>query len=422
MNPMTNIVQDKSKTDTKWDMNAIRQDFPILAREVHGKPLVYLDNAASSQMPRQVIDRLVHYHSFEHANVHRGIHTLSQEATDAFEESRRKIQQFIGADDYSEVIWTAGTTDAINMVAQTYGRQFIGQGDEVVISEMEHHANIVSWQLICEQQGANLKVIRVNDAGELDLDHYRSLLNNRTKMVAVAHISNVLGTVNPVEHIIHEAHDKGIPVLLDGAQGVLHTPVNVRKLDCDFYAFSGHKMLGPTGIGVLYGKKDWLEKLPPYQGGGEMIDRVTFAKTTYNVLPFKMEAGTPSIAAAVTLGSSVDYIRSMGGIERIASHEDKLLDYATKRLSEIEGLRIIGNARRKASIISFVMEGIHPHDVGTLLDQQGIAIRTGHHCAQPLMDRYNIPATSRASFALYNTRVEIDSLIEGIQRVKEIFE
>lgn len=422
MRSTTHIIPDKDRISRTRDMGDLRKDFPILGRKIHDKPLVYLDNAASTQMPRPVIDRLIHYHSFEHANVHRGIHTLSQEATDAFEEAREKIRTYIGAGDTSEVIWTSGTTDAINLVAQTYGRTFIDRGDEVVISEMEHHANIVSWQLICEQRGAKLKVIHVSDTGELDLDHYRSLLNDRTKMVAVAHISNVLGTVNPVDIIIREAHEKGIPVLLDGAQGVLHIPLDVHELDCDFYAFSGHKMLGPTGIGVLYGKKEWLDNLPPYRGGGEMIDRVTFEKTTYNTLPFKMEAGTPSIAAAITLGAAVDYINSIGGVKWMAAHEQDLLEYATGRLEEIGGLKIVGNAAEKASIVSFVLDGIHPHDVGTLLDQQGIAIRTGHHCAQPLMDRYNIPATSRASFALYNTREEIDRLAAGIRRVQEIFE
>lgn len=420
MTPEAKILSDKKLSNPALDVDAIRRDFPILGRKIHDKPLVYLDNAASSQMPKPVIDRLVRYHSYEHANVHRGIHTLSQDATDAFEDARRKVQRFIGAEDPAEVIWTSGTTDSINLVAQTYGRKFIGEEDEIIISEMEHHANIVSWQLACERSGARLRIIPINEAGELEIDRFRALLNNRTKLVAIAHISNVLGTINPVNEIIREAHEKGVPVLLDGAQAVLHTPVDMHELDCDFYAFSGHKMLGPTGIGVLYGKKDLLEQMPPYRGGGEMIDRVTFEKTTYNALPFKMEAGTPSIAAAITLGAAIDYIENIG-IDRIVSYEHRLLEYATERIGALDGVRILGTASNKSSIISFLMDGIHPHDVGTLLDQQGIAIRTGHHCAQPLMDRYRIPATSRASFALYNTEAEVDRLVEGISKVREIF-
>lgn len=401
-------------------LKTIRGDFPVLNRKINGYPLVYFDNAASSQMPKPVLDRLISYHRNEHANVHRGIHTLSQEATNFFEEARIKVRKFIGAKEDGEVIWTSGTTDSINMIAQIYGRMFINEGDEVIVSEMEHHANIVSWQIICEQKGASLKVIPIDDKGDLILEEYECLLNDKTKMVAITHVSNVLGTVNPVHEIIKMAHEKNIPVLLDGAQSAPHMPVNMQELDCDFYAFSGHKMFGPTGIGVLYGKKEWLEILPPFRGGGEMIERVTFEKTTYNELPFKMEAGTPSIAAAITLGAAVDYINQTG-IENIEAYEKYLLDYATRRLSETKGVKILGEAREKASIISFMLDGIHPHDVGTLLDQQGIAIRTGHHCAQPLMDRFNIPATSRVSFSIFNTVDEINKLVTGIKKVQEIF-
>ena len=403
-----------------WNVESIRKDFPILTRQVYDKPLVYLDNAASSQMPQTVIDRLVAYHSHEHANVHRGIHYLSQKATTAFEEARIKVQNFIGADDSSEIIWTGGTTDAINLVAQTYGKTFMKEGDEIIISEMEHHANIVSWQILCEQNGARLKVIPIDDNGDLILEEYENLLNDRTRMVAITHISNVLGTINPVKEVISMAHERDIPVLLDGAQGAPHIPVNVKELDCDFYAFSGHKMQGPTGIGVLYGKRKWLEKMPPYRGGGEMIDKVTFEKTTYNDLPFKFEAGTPSIAASIALGSAIDYLENIG-MNRIEAYEMQLLEYATEILQHIDGVKIIGTANRKSSIISFMIDDIHPHDVGTLLDRQGIAIRTGHHCAQPLMTRFNIPATSRASFALFNTDKEIDKLAEGIKKVQQIF-
>ncbi len=402
------------------EIQAIRDEFSVLNRSVNGYPLVYFDNAASSQMPKPVLDRLIEYHSNEHANVHRGIHTLSQEATNFFEEAREKVSKFINAREDAEIIWTSGTTDSINMIAQIYGRMFINEGDEVIVSEMEHHANIVSWQMICEQKGACLKVIPIDDKGDLILEEYKRLLNEKTKMVAVTHVSNVLGTVNPVKEIIQLAHERNIPVLLDGAQSAPHIPVDMQELDCDFYAFSGHKMFGPTGIGVLYGKKEWLEVLPPYRGGGEMIDRVTFEKTTYNELPFKMEAGTPSIAASIALGAAIDYINRIG-IENIEGYEKFLLNYATEKFSKLDGIKILGEAKEKASIISFMVEDIHPHDVGTLLDQQGIAIRTGHHCAQPLMDRFDIPATSRVSFSIFNTTKEIDKLILAIKKVQEIF-
>lgn len=402
------------------EIQAIRDEFSVLNRSVNGYPLVYFDNAASSQMPKPVLDRLIEYHSNEHANVHRGIHTLSQEATNFFEEAREKVSKFINAREDAEIIWTSGTTDSINMIAQIYGRMFINEGDEVIVSEMEHHANIVSWQMICEQKGACLKVIPIDDKGDLILEVYKRLLNEKTKMVAVTHVSNVLGTVNPVKEIIQLAHERNIPVLLDGAQSAPHIPVDMQELDCDFYAFSGHKMFGPTGIGVLYGKKEWLEVLPPYRGGGEMIDRVTFEKTTYNELPFKMEAGTPSIAASIALGAAIDYINRIG-IENIEGYEKFLLNYATEKFSKLDGIKILGEAKEKASIISFMVEDIHPHDVGTLLDQQGIAIRTGHHCAQPLMDRFDIPATSRVSFSIFNTTKEIDKLILAIKKVQEIF-
>ncbi|HKJ34177.1 MAG TPA: cysteine desulfurase [Balneolales bacterium] len=420
MSTLTNVDNKQNSLLKDWDVEQFRSDFPVLNQMVNDSPLIYFDNAASSQMPQKVIDRLVTYHSHEHANVHRGIHYLSQKATTAFEEARTKVQHFIGASDSSEIIWTSGTTDSINLVAQTYGRSFMEEGDEIIISEMEHHANIVSWQILCDQNGAKLKVIPIDDNGDLILEEYEKLLNDRTKIVAITHISNVLGTINPVKKVIERAHSKGVPVLLDGAQSAPHMPVNVQDLDCDFYAFSGHKMHGPTGIGVLYGKKEWLDQMPPYRGGGEMIDEVTFEKTTYNDLPFKFEAGTPSIAASIALGTAIDYLNEIG-MDRIAAYEDHLLDYATKKLQNLDGIKIVGTAKEKSSIISFMLDDIHPHDVGTLLDQQGIAIRTGHHCAQPLMTRFNIPATSRASFALFNTEEEIDKLVEGLRKVKKIF-
>ena len=403
-----------------FDVARIREDFPILKELVHGKPLVYLDNAATTQKPQAVIDALVNYYQTENSNVHRGVHTLSQLATDAYEGAREKVRQFINAEHDKEIIFVRGTTEGINLVAQTYGRANIGPGDEIIITAMEHHSNIVPWQILCEEKGAHLKVIPINDDGELLLEEYESLLGPRTKFVSVVHQSNALGTINPVEEIIELAHARGVPVLLDGAQAVAHVPIDVQKMGCDFYAFSGHKLYGPTGVGVLYGRADLLDAMPPYQGGGEMIRSVTFEKTLYNVIPNKFEAGTQNIAGSVGLGAAMDYVNSVG-TDNIAAYEKELLAYGAERLSEIELVKLIGTARHKGSILSFVMENAHPHDVGTILDAEGIAVRTGHHCAQPLMDRYGVPATVRASLAFYNTKEEIDTLVKGIDRVIEVF-
>ena len=412
------ISQPEIPTMINWD--TIRSQFPVLRQHVNGKPLVYLDNGASSQMPQVVIDRINHYHSHEHANIHRGIHTLSQRATDAYELSRKKVRDFINAGSLEEVIFTTGTTDSINLVAQSYGLKHFKEGDEIILSQMEHHANIIPWQLIAEQTGAVLKVIPITGAGELILDEYYKLLSGRTKMVAVIHVSNVLGTINPVKEIIEAAHKKGIPVLVDGAQAVPHSSVDVQDLDADFYAFSAHKMCGPTGLGVLYGKKELLEAMPPYRGGGDMIDKVTFEKTTWNDLPHKFEAGTPPIAAGIGLGSAIDFLNEIG-MENITTREQELLEYATQKLEVVDGVRIVGTAKNKASVISFLMQGIHPSDAGTILDQEGIAIRTGHHCAQPIMQYYTIPGTMRASISFYNNEKDIDTLVEGIYTVKEFF-
>ena len=403
-----------------FDVDKIRADFPVLNQTINGKPLVYLDNAATSQKPQSVIDTLVSYYSTENANVHRGVHTLSQRATDDYEEARDKVKRFINADKDDEIIFVRGTTEGINLISQTYGRSCIGEGDEIIISSMEHHSNIVPWQILCQEKGATLRVIPVNDLGELLLDDYELLFTAKTKLVSIVHQSNALGTINPAKEIVDIAHGHGVPVLLDGAQAIAHMEVDVRELGCDFYAFSGHKLYGPTGIGVLYGKESILEEMPPYQAGGEMIKSVTFEETLYNVLPNKFEAGTPNIAGAIGLGAAIDYVETLG-IGQIAAYESELLQYGTDRLSSIEGLKIIGTADRKGSLISFVMEGIHPHDIGTILDAEGIAIRTGHHCAQPLMDRFGVPATARASFAFYNTKEEIDVLVKGIDRVIEVF-
>tara|TARA_R110002124_G_scaffold183735_9_gene351257 strand:- start:36162 stop:37409 length:1248 start_codon:yes stop_codon:yes gene_type:complete len=405
---------------TKIDWAEIRAQFPVLQQEVNGKKLVYLDNGASSQMPKSVSDRIDKYHKHEHANVHRGIHSLSQKATDAFEETRSKIRDFINAGNLEEIIYTTGTTDSINLVAQSYGRKNFKAGDEILVSEMEHHANIVPWQMIAEETGAKLKVIPMNDKGELLMEEFYALLSDKTKMVAVVHVSNALGTINPVEEIIEAAHKKNIPVLVDGAQAVPHSKVDVQALDADFYAFSAHKMCGPTGFGILYGKKELLNAMPPYRGGGDMIDKVTFEKTTWNDLPHKFEAGTPPISAGVGLGSSVDFLNEIG-MEAIAEREHELLEYATQKLNQIEGLTIIGTADKKASVISFLLDGIHPTDAGTILDQQGIAVRTGHHCAQPVMQHYDIPGTLRASISFYNNEEDIDRLVKGIELVKEFF-
>lgn len=414
---MSNTITDISSS-INWD--EIRNDFTVLNQSINGKPLVYLDNGASSQMPLSVSDRIDAYHKNEHANVHRGIHSLSQKATDAYEATRSIVRDFINAGSLEEVIFTTGTTDSINLVAQCYGRKFFQEGDEIIVSEMEHHANIVPWQMIAEERGATLKVIPMTDSGELDTDAYSSMLSDKTKMVAVVHISNVLGTVNPVEQIIEEAHKRDIPVLVDGAQAVPHSQVDVQALDADFYTFSAHKMCGPTGFGVLYGKKDLLNNMPPYRGGGDMIDKVTFEKTTWNDLPFKFEAGTPPISAGVGFAAAIKYLSKIG-MDNIAAREAELLQYATKAMSLIEGLKIIGTAENKASVISFLLDGIHPTDAGTILDQKGIAVRTGHHCAQPIMQHYDIPGTLRASISFYNNEEDIDRLVEGIKTVKEFF-
>ena len=404
----------------QFDVDKIRADFPVLGQMINGKPLVYLDNAATSQKPQSVIDSLVNYYSTENANVHRGVHTLSQRATDDYEEARAKIRRFINAEKDEEIIFVRGTTEGINLISQTFGRSCISEGDEIIISSMEHHSNIVPWQILCQEKGAKLRVVPVNDIGELLLDEYERLFTANTKLVSIVHQSNALGTINPAKEIVDIAHGHGVPVLLDGAQAIAHLGVDVRDLGCDFYAFSGHKLYGPTGIGVLYGKGSLLEEMPPYQAGGEMIRSVTFEETLYNTLPNKFEAGTPNIAGAIGLGAAIDYVGTIG-MDEISVYESELLQYGTDRLSGIEGLKIIGTADKKGSVISFIMEGVHPHDIGTILDAEGIAIRTGHHCAQPLMDRFGVPATARASFAFYNTKEEIDVLVRGIDRVIEVF-
>jgi cysteine desulfurase/selenocysteine lyase len=402
------------------DVERIRADFPILDLRIEGKPLVYLDNAASSQMPQQVIDRLVRYQATQHANIHRAVHTLSEIATAEYEEARRKLARFINAREERELIFTSGTTEAINLAMHAYGRKFIGAGDEIILTTLEHHSNIVPWQMLAEEKGARIRVVPINDAGELLLDDYETLFNERTKLVGVAHVSNALGSVNPVKQMIAFARARGVPVLVDGAQAVPHMKVDVQDLDCDFYAFSGHKLCGPTGIGILYGKAALLERMQPFKGGGDMILSVTFEKTTYNVIPQKFEAGTPPIAAAIGLGAAVDYLSAIG-MDAIAAHELDLLDYATGQLERMPGVRIIGSAREKAAVLSFALEGVHPHDVGTLLNQDGVAVRTGHHCAQPVMQRFKVPATSRASFAFYNTMAEVDALVAGIRNVQKVF-
>jgi cysteine desulfurase/selenocysteine lyase len=402
------------------DIARIRQDFPVLNQPFHGKPLIYLDSAVSGLPPRQVVDRVTHYQTFEHTNVHRGVSTLSQEATDRFEEAREKVRAFINAPSSAQIIWTRGTTESVNLVAQTFGRAQVGAGDEILLSAMEHHSNIVPWQLLAQEKGARIKVIPMTDAGELILDDLESLISARTKILGVTHVSNVLGTINPVKEIIARAHAKGVPVLVDGAQGVPHLPVDVTDLDADFYVFSGHKLSGPTGIGVLYGRRELLEAMPPWQGGGSMILSVAWEKTTFCGLPTKFEAGTPAIAQAIGLGAAIDYILALG-LERIGAHEHDLLAYAHERCSAIPGLRIIGRAKNKASVLSFVLDDIHPHDIGSILDHEGIVVRAGHHCAQPVMQRLGIPATTRASFSFFNTREEIDALVSGILKVQEIF-
>lgn len=403
-----------------FDVEKYRRDFPLLNQKVYGKQLVYLDNAATTQKPQAVIDAVTRYYSAENANIHRGIHYLSQKATDAYDESRDKIQHFLGARDWREIIFVRGATEGINLVAQSYGRKFLKEGDEVIISAMEHHSNIVPWQILCEETGARLRVVPINDRGELLLGEYEKLLNKRTRFVSITQMSNALGTINPVKRMIEIAHRTGVPVLVDGAQSAPHLAVDVQDLDCDFFVFSGHKIYGPTGIGVLYGKAEWLERMPPYQGGGDMISRVSFEKTLYNKIPFKFEAGTPHIEGVIGLGAAIDYLTKIG-LGKIAAYEAELLAYAAEKLSSIPGLRLIGTAKEKASIVSFVLGEIHAHDIGTILDQQGIAIRAGHHCAMPVMERFQVPATARASLAFYNRKEDIDTLERGISKVFEVF-
>jgi cysteine desulfurase/selenocysteine lyase len=402
-----------------FDVQRIRRDFPILHQKVHGKPLVYLDNAATTQKPLAVIEAIGNYYRHDNSNIHRGVHTLSERATEAYEKVRVAAQKFLNAADTKEIIFVRGTTEAINLVAQSYGRKNVGSGDEVVITAMEHHSNIVPWQLLCEEKGARLRVAPINDRGELLLEEFEKLLGPKTKIVAVGHLSNALGTINPVHEIVRMAHARNIPVLVDGAQAAPRMTVDVQELDCDFYAISGHKMYGPTGIGILYGKSRLLEAMPPYQGGGDMIASVTFDKTVYNRLPYKFEAGTPNIADTIGLGAAIEYLNGLG-LEEIEQHEADLLSYATQAVESIPGVRVIGTAVEKAGVLSFVMDEIHPHDIGTILDSEGIAVRTGHHCAQPVMQRFNIPATARASFGLYNMREEVDALVAGIHKVREV--
>ena len=403
-----------------FDIQSIRRQFPILAQTMRGKPLVYLDNAATTQKPQAVLDTLSQYYAAENANIHRGVYALSQDATRAYEGARSKLATFLNAAEPAEIIFTRNATEGINLVAQTFGRSEVGAGDEVVISEMEHHSNIVPWQLLCEEKGAHLRVAPINDDGELMLDELAALLGPRTKLVSIVHMSNSLGTVNPVREVVELAHGFDIPILIDGSQAAYHMPVDVRALDCDFYVVTGHKLYGPTGIGALYGRRRLLDAMPPYQGGGDMISSVTFERTTYNEVPHKFEAGTPHIAGAIGLGAAVDFLDDVG-FDAIVSHERRLLDYATVALSGLPGLRFIGTAREKASILSFVLDGVHPHDVGTVVDTEGVAIRTGHHCTQPVMDRFGVPATARASLAMYNTTGDIDRLVTALSKVREVF-
>jgi cysteine desulfurase / selenocysteine lyase len=412
---------EATKPMSNWDVEKVRKDFPVLSQTVNGKPLVYLDNSASSQVPQIVIDRGSKYLREEHSNIHRGVHYLSQHATTAYEAAREKVKRFINAPDVKECIFVRGTTEGVNLVASSYGRRFIGEGDEIIVSQMEHHSNILPWQVVAEDRGARVRMIPINERGELIIDEYENLLNERTKMVAVAHVSNSLGTINPIRKMIATAHKFGVPVLVDAAQSVPHFPVDVQDLDCDFFVFSGHKMFAPTGSGVLYGKREWLDRMPPYHTGGGMIRTVSFDGSTYAPIPEKFEAGTPAIAAGIGLGAAIDYINSID-FKTAAAYERELLEYATGRLSDIPGVKIIGTAADKASVLSFTIEGVHPHDVGTILDQDGIAVRAGHHCAQPVMQFFQVSATARASFAFYNTRDEVDRLADAIQKVIEVFQ
>jgi len=420
MNMQATMTKERSGRAQTLDVGAVRQDFPILEERIHGKPLVYLDNAATAQKPRSVIDCVKHYYSHDNSNIHRGVHLLSERATEAYENTRIKVKDFLNAADAREIVFVRGTTEAINLVAHSYGGSHVKEGDEVVISAMEHHSNIVPWQLLCAAKGASLRVVPITDEGEIPLSDYTKALGSRTKLVALAHVSNALGTVNPVKQMIEEAHARGIPVLVDGAQAAPHLPVDVRELGCDFYAFSGHKLYGPTGVGVLYGKSELLEQMPPYQGGGDMIRVVTFEKTEYNDLPYKFEAGTPNMAGVIGLGAAIDYAQSLG-LGPLAEHEDRLLRHAVEKLGSMQEVRLIGNPTTRVSLVSFVLEGIHAHDVGTILDQEGVAVRTGHHCAMPVMDRFGVPATVRASFACYNTEGEVDALVNGLEKALEVF-
>jgi cysteine desulfurase/selenocysteine lyase len=419
MKAVSPLAESRAPLGT-FDVMRLREDFPILQLKVHGKPLVYLDNGATSQKPQAVIDALNRYYSLQNSNIHRGVHCLSEQATTAYEAARGKIREFINAGLDKQIIFVRGTTEAINLVAQCYGRSFLKAGDEIIVSAMEHHSNIVPWQILCEQTGAKLRVIPINHDGELVMEEFRRLLNDRTKFVSITHVSNALGTIVPVKEIVALSHERGVPVMLDGAQAVPHLRVDVQDLGCDFYAFSGHKLFGPTGVGVLYGRAELLEKMPPYQGGGDMISLVTFEKTHYNVLPYKFEAGTPHIAGGIGLGTAIDYLLTLNW-HQLAAHERKLLSYATDALSSIDGLRIIGTAKEKAGVLSFVLDHVHAHDVGTILDQEGVAVRAGHHCAMPVMQRFGVPATTRASFAFYNTIEEIDVLVRAIHRVRKVF-
>jgi len=415
------VVLAQQHTDKpRLDVEALRRDFPALSLTPYGNPLVYLDSAASAQKPEVVIEAEARCYREYYANVHRGVHYLSAKATVAYEDARRKVARFLGAGDSNEIVFVRGTTEAINLVAATYGRRHVGEGDEVLVTTMEHHSNIVPWQMLCDEKGAKLVVAPIDDRGDIILEELEKLMSERTKLLATVHVSNALGTINPVERIVAMAHERGIPVLLDGAQAAPHLPINVVELDCEFYTFSGHKAFGPSGIGALFGKKELLDAMPPYQGGGEMIRTVTFEKSEYAPAPAKFEAGTPNIAGAIALGATVDYLEAIG-MPAIQVYEEKLLAYATEALEGVSGLRLIGTARHKAGVLSFVMGSAHPHDIGTILDREGIAVRTGHHCAQPVMDRYDVPATARASLALYNTREEIDRLVEGLEKVGEIF-
>ena len=410
----------RSSGTSMFNVEQIRADFPILKLKIDDKQLIYFDNAASSQMPKAVMDRMIKYQTMEHANINRAVHYLSETATAEYEKSRHKLKNFINANEDQEVIFTSGTTDAINLVAHGYGRKFIGSGDEIILTVLEHHSNIVPWQMLAEENGVKIRVVPINDAGELLIDEYKKLFNKHTKLVGVTHVSNALGTINPIKQMIEFAHAHGVPVLVDGAQAAPHMKIDMQELDCDFYTFSGHKLCGPTGIGILYGKATQLKRMKPFKGGGDMIASVTFEKTTYNTIPYKFEAGTPPIAAAIGFGAAIDYLSSIG-LSTIEAYEQNLINYATEQINNIPGIRIIGCAAEKVAVLSFSVDGVHPHDIGTLLNQEGIAVRTGHHCAQPVMQHFKVPATTRASFSFYNSMAEIDALILGIQKVQKVF-